>query len=707
MLKAQNPGLMADDSGEMIAAAVGLGIPHPPGYPLFILLGRLASLVPLGSPAFRLNCLSSAWVLIGLWVLAMTMLRSVKEGVDRKASTWIPVIVSTTLLGVFSAHNVFAQGLTAKGGVYTLTFLILTSLLFLFASDPAGKNPRMPIRYLAWFLGSLGMAHHWPTTLLWIPFYLFWQWRGQAPVRRAAIAFSFIVIGLSLYLVLPLRAALHPTLDWGHPSRWYDFYWVVTRKLSEGTEPWLRAPIHYFHHAREVFRVLGIDTWPGQAAFALAGAFLLWKSDRRCGWAWALLVLPMIAAIIVVPRSETTYLLNVYLVAVQAVVAVAAFTGLTGLYNAMGAKRDRLRKALFLVLLLLPAGWTLRTLKTEDKSRYFLQEDYGTNLLKALPRGSFLIGEGDVNLFPLYYRRIAQQQRVDIGMIPLVFLQHHWGWEQVVRQRPLFDSVHPVNFEECLGTLHSRYEAWQGVFPFPKGQDLFYTLDTFYLDALSPGLRPFLVPMGLVYGVTSRFADLKVLARWVDAAEASQRRRGGPPGTLLDPKDPMSRDILWRYGDSQWRVADRFFRAGDPMSALRHFDRSVELCPTHPRAYSNMVMILGQAGWWELAKRVASKGIAAAEPSPVLYQNMGNACLMLGEYDAAFRAYAQALRLKPGWKEARDQLEASLRMKETQFDPGPSLLSAEARRVMAGEFRLRGCRFLSALVEQAEGKERP
>ena len=46
------------DSGEYIATSYRLGIPHPPGTPLYVLIGRLFSMLPLGAIAVRVNLLS-------------------------------------------------------------------------------------------------------------------------------------------------------------------------------------------------------------------------------------------------------------------------------------------------------------------------------------------------------------------------------------------------------------------------------------------------------------------------------------------------------------------------------------------------------------------------------------------------------------------------------------------------------------------------
>jgi tetratricopeptide (TPR) repeat protein len=68
------PGVTLGDSGELATAAFTLGVPHPPGYPLWTLLGFLWShlIVPWGDPAWRINLMSvfSGGLLVGILVLA-------------------------------------------------------------------------------------------------------------------------------------------------------------------------------------------------------------------------------------------------------------------------------------------------------------------------------------------------------------------------------------------------------------------------------------------------------------------------------------------------------------------------------------------------------------------------------------------------------------------------------------------------------------
>src|SRR3989344_4606621 len=54
------PSIYPRDSAELTVAAHTLGIAHPPGYPLYVLLGKLFELiVPWGSVAFQLNLFSA------------------------------------------------------------------------------------------------------------------------------------------------------------------------------------------------------------------------------------------------------------------------------------------------------------------------------------------------------------------------------------------------------------------------------------------------------------------------------------------------------------------------------------------------------------------------------------------------------------------------------------------------------------------------
>ena len=67
--------IVVGDSPDLITAAVTLGVAHPPGYPLFTMLGHLFSLFPVGPIPFRVNLLSVVCNALTAGVVFLTALR--------------------------------------------------------------------------------------------------------------------------------------------------------------------------------------------------------------------------------------------------------------------------------------------------------------------------------------------------------------------------------------------------------------------------------------------------------------------------------------------------------------------------------------------------------------------------------------------------------------------------------------------------------
>ena len=73
------PTVALEDDGFFILASYFLGVAHPPGYPLFTALGKAATLVPLGTVAYRVHLLSAAFGSLScaaLWLCARALLES-------------------------------------------------------------------------------------------------------------------------------------------------------------------------------------------------------------------------------------------------------------------------------------------------------------------------------------------------------------------------------------------------------------------------------------------------------------------------------------------------------------------------------------------------------------------------------------------------------------------------------------------------------
>src|SRR6058998_1388481 len=67
------PTVTLTDSGELIVVAHGLGVAHPPGVPLWVMLAHLASLVPLGNVAVRINFSSAVFAALASAMLTLVV----------------------------------------------------------------------------------------------------------------------------------------------------------------------------------------------------------------------------------------------------------------------------------------------------------------------------------------------------------------------------------------------------------------------------------------------------------------------------------------------------------------------------------------------------------------------------------------------------------------------------------------------------------
>jgi len=67
------PTVGLEDSGELITGAYKLGVPHPPGYPMWSILSKILTFIPLGDVAYRVNLLSALCGALAAGMLALVL----------------------------------------------------------------------------------------------------------------------------------------------------------------------------------------------------------------------------------------------------------------------------------------------------------------------------------------------------------------------------------------------------------------------------------------------------------------------------------------------------------------------------------------------------------------------------------------------------------------------------------------------------------
>jgi hypothetical protein len=221
------------DTSEYIAAAYVVGLPHPPGNPLFVLLGRVFAILPLGglSVAVKINILAAltSAIAAGMWFLVA----------ERVLVSWLPerwqrIVggIVATVIGA-TAFTVWNQSVVNEK-VYTVSLMglaIISWLTVRWSDDPEGPAADRILILIAYLLG-LGNANH-MMGLLALPAVVV-----AVLVRRPdtllrwqllVILFGVFLLGNTPFLTQPIRAAHYPAINEGEPTTWSAFWYNFNR----------------------------------------------------------------------------------------------------------------------------------------------------------------------------------------------------------------------------------------------------------------------------------------------------------------------------------------------------------------------------------------------------------------------------------------------------------------------------------------------
>ncbi len=272
------PTIGWNDTPEFIDVAHTLGIAHPPGFPTYALLGKLLTLVPLGSIAARVNLLSALSAVGAVFLLALCVARlHVRAGGARGAGI-LGGVACGTLLATAPTYWSYAT----QAEVYAPLVLVVALLVYLALRWEESRDARYLLAgsFLFGLSGGIhGTAIFFAPALAWLAFT---GLPREKRLRTLGGILLFGLLGASVYLYLPLRAAAEPAFNWGHPDTWERFLSHVSdRKDAEfhfsGTsQPWWPYVAIF---ARNLHGELTAAGW----GLGLAGLALLLARSKRWG----------------------------------------------------------------------------------------------------------------------------------------------------------------------------------------------------------------------------------------------------------------------------------------------------------------------------------------------------------------------------------------------------------------------------------------
>ncbi len=424
------------DSGDLVTAAINLGVPHPSGYPVYTMLAHLFAIPPAGEPARNVAFLSALAAALAVGTVFWTTYRLLtlsKDGVAQstpKAVDLLVLVVAWAAAGLYGfGELLWSQATIAE--VYSVYALIVALFLALAHSETPQVRP-----YVAAFLFGLGLAHHLTIVLLLPALWPYFRMvRGWLTPRRLIAVGLCLVPGLLAYLYIPIRAGAHPVPNWGQADNLSGFVWLVSgaayrrylgvlpqsyllQRLSAWTGIWVRD-----------FGVLGI-------ALALLGLWDVLETDRRFAW-FGMTYTASLTLYSMLYSTSDSYL---YLLPVAMIIALwmarGAIVALRGLQS--WARSGSRLKAVTVLALLILGALPLISVATRfgamdlsaDREAYTFAE----GVLDAAAPNAVVISSGDLQTFALWYLRYGLGKRPDVTIVDRNLLAFDWYRDDLALQ---------------------------------------------------------------------------------------------------------------------------------------------------------------------------------------------------------------------------------------------------------------------------------
>jgi len=494
------PSVTFWDAGEFIAAARVLGIPHPPGTPLFVVAlstwARLFWFLPFASATnlFSAVCTAGAGGLTALWVGRSTRSPLVGFAAALTAGAMSSVWQNATETEVYSASlllsvaaiavadqagktgerkwTVLAAYLLALALPVHLSSLVAAPVVILLATDhvnaPRAWNAGCALLGVCIAVVGLSRVSLALTTV------------GLAAAAASAVApggdtrsdrgkavASMIGVGVvacSALLLLLLRARHDPLINQGDPNTWHRLAYVVGRQQYDVAGMWPRqAPVwlqlaNWFEYADWQFALsLGPTVIPtvwrvlATLVFAMLGLFgSRWhrRADRRSWRAVLLLFLSGSLGVLVYLNFKAGRSFGWQFVPQDAsheardrdYFFVLGFWA-WGIWAGMGAialaRRFALPVATGLVVAALPVVLNWSAVSRRSEPEASLPRAVATALLETLPARAVLFVAGDNDSYPLWYAQQVEGRRRDVTVVTMPLLAAPWYVEELGRRHGL------------------------------------------------------------------------------------------------------------------------------------------------------------------------------------------------------------------------------------------------------------------------------
>jgi hypothetical protein len=407
------------DVGDFVTTAVVGGVAHPPGYPLFTLLGFLFAKIPINlTPAFKVGLISSISSAAAVFLFYLLILRLTKK-------TLISVISAFTL--AFSYLFWFYSEIAE---VFALNNLILVAL-FLVAIFYYQTNKNKYLYLLSFLLGLSLTNHH--TIVLIFPSILIIVFSKRLlsflkKPKNILKCVLMMLMGFSFYIYVPIASSMNPPVNWDKVHDWDSFIRLFFRK-DYGTfdagifiDTTLEQRIIGFKNY--LFTLLTQLTIPA-IAISLVGMTGSFLRNKKIFFSFLLAFVITGPAFIFYAGFPLYNNFNLgiherFFIASSITLVVFFGLGLFYLSSFIGQKFKKQYINLFLsVFFLIPVLLLFYNFPKTNLSNVWIGDNLAYDIISPLPKNSVLFLSGDTKLFNAWYVHYGIGFRKDVNLINL------------------------------------------------------------------------------------------------------------------------------------------------------------------------------------------------------------------------------------------------------------------------------------------------
>lgn len=701
-IKSLTPTVPFWDSGEFIATSFILGIPHPPGTPLYVLIGRLFTLLPFATVAVKINFLSalmsSTAVCLMFLVTWKFLVRCLGHAPNRTEKLFIMAGAMTAAFFIAFSDSFWDNAIEAE--VYSAASLVQALCVFMILrwadGRTKGKNDNLLLT-IVYVMALGGMGIHLGGVLVTpglVVFALMTNAKSLMNPRFIGLAIAAVVIGTSVTLFLYIRAHLEPAINEADPRTLQALWEQLTRQqygqgsvfyiLTHRKTGWAFQFNEMFYRYTKGEFELFPESSPLHAVgvyvpllMALAG--MVWHAGReaKSWWMQFVIVLTSSLGLIVYLNfsdhevRERDYFFTFFYQFFAVWMGMAVTAGLLALNKLFTRQEENgrsLARAAVLPLVLafaipLMGCLPVRTYwKTHDRSQFWIAHDYAYNMLAPLPKDAILFTNGDNDTFPLWYIQCVERFRQDVRVANMSLLQTNWYNYQLKNTAP---RVPYTLSDPDIADLAPYYD---------RGGKIVWVKDIAVADIVKANnwKRPLYVAVtvprsefgygdqmvleGLNYRLTpEKGPEGRVdLAKTMYALEKTFKWRGvlNPDGSADTSvyKDDNARRLSENYAAAFVQSAFEYRARGELDTAMKLIARAETIAPDYPGVIGYPGILLEEAGRKAEAEAHYKRMIVLHPDNGMVYQRYGYMLAQNGRAAEGEKIWKQGLGAAPDFR---------------------------------------------------------